>query len=37
MWNHDAFVTFKSIGIEVCALPTQKRSDAQYEALQKLL
>lgn len=37
MWNHDHFVTFKSIWIEVSALPTQKRSDAQYEALQKLL
>lgn len=36
-WNHDWFVTCKTIGIEVCAYPAQERTDAQYTSVKTLL
>ena len=36
-WNHDKSVTFKCIWIEVSTVLFQKRNDAQYESIKKLL
>ena len=37
MWNHNPFVTFNSIWIEVCALPAEQRTEDQYITIKKLL
>ena len=36
-WDHDHYVTFKTIGIEISAMPWQKRTDAQYTIVKKFL